>query len=142
MRVVAAHGADGTVNAVFADLRDVEAARLVAVLVALTVDVEAGGGFQGIFQGGEAAIIHLLAGDDTDGLRGILDGKVEAGGGGCRGDGVAVGHIPVDGDGREGVTLLCLCLRGDEQGSGEGCMAMKAHGDSPILRVWINEYEK
>ena len=90
VRIVAAHGADGRIDAVFAGLGDVETARLVAELVALAVDVEAGGVFERVFQRGRARIIHLFACDNTDGLRRVFGRKRQAGSSGHGRYGVAV----------------------------------------------------
>ena len=116
--IVAAHGADGGIDAVFADLGDVETARLVAELVALAVDVEAGGVFERVFQRGRAQIVHLLAGNHAHRLRRVFGRELKAGGGGHFGDGVGVFELFFAGN-VDGLQFAVLVV--DGIGGGIGC---------------------
>ena len=90
VRIVAAHGADGRIDAVFADLSDTEAPGLKAGLETLFVHMQSCGGFQCFFQRGRARIIHLFACDNADGLRRVFGRKRQAGSSGHGRCGVAV----------------------------------------------------
>jgi hypothetical protein len=79
----------GRGNAVFFDFINVEATRLEAPAPGIGDDVDAGGGFQRVLHGGDAALIELCLGDDADGLRRFLRREGEAGGGAHRCGGVA-----------------------------------------------------
>lgn len=104
VRIVAAHGADGRIDAVFADLSDTEAPGLKAGLETLFVHMQSCGGFQCFFQRGRARIIHLFACDNADGLRRVFGRKRQAGSSGHGRYGVAVAAVapqtaPVGGNG-------------------------------------------
>ena len=79
--VAAAHGADGGMCAVFANLRNIKPARLIARLVALAVHIDARGRLHRVFQRGQPPVVHRLARDHAHRLRRIFGRKFHARGG-------------------------------------------------------------
>ena len=78
---VAGHArrADGGTDAVFFDLLDKKAARLVYGAAAMAGNVHPGGGAQGVFDGGQPLVVKLGFGDDADRLRRFARREGESG---------------------------------------------------------------
>ena len=145
---VAGHArrADGGADAVFFDLLDKKAARLVHGAGAVAGDVHPGGGAQRVFDGGQPLVVELRFGDDADGLRRFARREGEAGGGAHRRCGVGIDvfgagvvAVALDSDGLQVLAFLRVSMAGKEDGGRErGGLGRVVHGGSP-LRVWRDE---
>lgn len=122
---VAGHArrADGGADAVFFDLLDKKAARLVYGAAAMAGNVHPGGGAQGVFDGGHPLVVKLGFGDDADRLRRFARREGEAGGGVHRRGGVGIDvfgagvvAVTLDGDGLQVFAVLCVGMAGEEDG--------------------------
>jgi hypothetical protein len=131
----AAGRADLACHAVFFKLLDKVAARHEVGAAAGLENVDAGGGFQRVFQRGDALVFELFFGNDGNGLGNVFRCENQAGGGAQGGGGVAVAVFRAqaavfggNGDLRHAFAffyVVCLCggvgggMAGEE-GKGEG----------------------